>query len=490
MELRRNGEPMPLALRRLGGVVRVTAEWPRSGTGSYVLTLWTLDGEYQLVVTVHPEKLAPAAFARLLEDLELRLPAAVVLALQRAGGLTGVKLLPLEQSTLSEELFRLRRAVEGTSARAGLADALSEIALAPHCVLRARELWVPRMQARRPHPARLARALVRPGNLGVELRPERVLDTRAEHTANVYENRLVRTFVEQVQDRLRRLARLQGSRSFAEIQDVVVGLGGKMAAARRGAGFLEETAPLEHAPERVTMVLLRRPEYRAVLEGFLEFHRSVAVRLDAAALETPLESTPLLYQLWGTLQVIQAVLDAAVALGYRAEQERLVHRAPGAAFLRVLPDGQPAVILRHPATGVVVRVIPERGYRRTADGAGFWSSTYEQRPDLAVEVLPPDGTPSIYLFDPKYKLDGEPLESPGGGGKPRKSDLDKMHAYRDAIRDSAGRRAVRYAAILYPGDEYRFPHGVEALSAYPGATEPLTTRLEEVLTDALTRPLG
>jgi hypothetical protein len=484
-ELRRNGLPLPLALRRLGGAVRVVAEWPRSGTGSYALALRTPAGEHGRVVTVHPEKLSPAAFARLLEDLELHLPAAVAVALQQAGGLAGMELLPPELSTVPEELLRLRRAVEGTTERAGLADALAEIARDPHQVLHARELWVRRAAARRPHAARLVRALARPGNLGVDLRPERVLDTRVEHSTDVYENRLVRTFVEQVQQRLRRLGRLPPSASSVEAQSTVAALARRMAAARRDAAFLEGVAALEHAPQRVTMVLLRWPGYRAALEGLLEFQRRVAVRLDAPALDAPLENAPALYQLWGTLQVIHAALAVAGELGYQVIEERLVHRTPGAAFLRVLTDGRPAVLLRHPETGVVVRVVPERAYRRQGGEAGLWSITYEQRPDVAVEVLPPDGPASVYLFDPKYKLDGEPLESAGGAGKPKKVDIDKMHAYRDAIRDRDGRRAVRYAAILYPGPEQRFPHGVEALTAYPGSALPLVNRLQEVLQEAL-----
>ena len=37
-----------------------------------------------------------------------------------------------------------------------------------------------------------------------------------------------------------------------------------------------------------------------------------------------------------------------------------------------------------------------------------------------------------------------------------------MHAYRDAIRGEEGMRAVRYAAILYPGPEERYAEGLEA----------------------------
>jgi hypothetical protein len=78
-------------------------------------------------------------------------------------------------------------------------------------------------------------------------------------------------------------------------------------------------------------------------------------------------------------------------------------------------------------------------------------------------------------FGPEYKLDsesmsaGEPeaqelleaestgnwsegttvsLPSSSQGGRPKKVDIDKMHAYRDSIRDESNRRAVRYASCI------------------------------------------
>ncbi len=81
-------------------------------------------------------------------------------------------------------------------------------------------------------------------------------------------------------------------------------------------------------PTRLTMLRLKRPAYRAALEGFLEFHRSVSVRLEEPALEAPLENLPRLYQVWGTLEVIAALLGVAVELGYLIEEQRLVTRDP------------------------------------------------------------------------------------------------------------------------------------------------------------------
>jgi predicted component of viral defense system (DUF524 family) len=77
------------------------------------------------------------------------------------------------------------------------------------------------------------------------------------------------------------------------------------------------------------------------------------------------------------------------------------------------------------------------------------------------------------------------IEDLAPDGKPKKMDIDKMHAYQDAIRDEKGRRVVEHAAILYPGPEVRFDVGLEALQAVPGMKQGLETRLSEVLITAL-----
>jgi len=54
-----------------------------------------------------------------------------------------------------------------------------------------------------------------------------------------------------------------------------------------------------------------------------------------------------------------------------------------------------------------------------------------------------------------------------GGTKPKKVDIDKMHAYRDSIRDVWDNRIVSYAAILYPGKTVEFGSGLAAISTRP-----------------------
>jgi hypothetical protein len=479
-------ESLPVYLKRLGGEVRILADWPRSGTGRYHLRLECPGWTEELTLTIQPTKISPEAYSRLLEDLELRLPVSVALGLQRAGALSGIDFRPPGEATIAQELVRLRRAVLGTSYRPGLVEVLPELARDPHKILASTELWTLRERARRPHPARLAEALSVRGNLMTDRRLERVLDTRVEHTADVYENRLVKIYFQQVHLRLRRLVNVVEVGRLSHILAEARSLVHSLSHGRRQAAFLDEVSLLEHVPTRLTMVLLRRPPYRAALEGYLEFRRSASIRLEEPKLDAPLKNLPDLYQTWGTLEVLSALLQVAEKLGYRVRHQRLVGRDADGFYVRVLPNGRPAVLLDHPDHGTVVKATPERTYRGKSEGdSGLHSISYGQRPDVAVEIQPPHKRLRVYLFDPKYKLEGEFLEGEISDGKPKKVDIDKMHAYRDAIRDESAGRPVRYAAILYPGPETHYAKGLEALPAYPGLEETLERQLEAVFSEAL-----
>jgi predicted component of viral defense system (DUF524 family) len=75
-------------------------------------------------------------------------------------------------------------------------------------------------------------------------------------------------------------------------------------------------------------------------------------------------------------------------------------------------------------------------------------------------------------------------------GRPKKVDVDKMHAYRDAIRDVDDRRVVDYAAILYLGSSsVTFGAGLEAISAIPGNDEPFRAQLATAIEQALIVPV-
>jgi predicted component of viral defense system (DUF524 family) len=234
------------------------------------------------------------------------------------------------------------------------------------------------------------------------------------------------------------------------------------------------------------MVLLRRPAYRAAFEGMLEFRRTVSIRLEDPGFDAPLENLPSLYETWGTLQVIKAFSDVAGELGLEVE-ERLFRRDASGLFLHVLGGGRAAVIARDTVSGMSAKLIPQRAYRRS--GKPRRSASYEQRPDIGIEIESTGVAPRVLIFDPKYKLDSEELETAITDGRPKKVDIDKMHAYRDAIRDQADERAVEFAAIIYPGAATeRFGPGLEPIAARPG--QAFEHDLRAVLTCALSAPIA
>jgi predicted component of viral defense system (DUF524 family) len=433
------------------------------------------------VVEVGPDTIGQKAFRHLLSELESELPTQVAFALRRAGGLSGIQLSQQEGPTLEQELVRLRRAVRGTDGRPGLAEVLRQLAGRHQRELTSEERWVRSGRAQRPRGERLGHAYARPGNVG-EDGLKQVPDARSRHTADVYENRLLKQFARQLRLRLRRVEPLLGEKS-EELAGEAAQLRETLRAARQKATFLEEVSRLKRPPTRASQTLQKRPLYRAALKGYLEFQREMGVNLDAPELEAPLDNLPFLYQLWCTLQATCALLRAADEEGLRARRSSLFRREGG---LLQLSLGGRVLELSAPETDVQIDVRAERSYGRGPAGS-LHSISYAQRPDLAIEATGPSGEATVYLLDPKYKLDTNRSDEDTGGpvGHPMKADLDKMHAYRDAIRGAGGQRVVRYAATVYPGPTETFSKGLEAIGARPGRTDALSTAMGRILRDAM-----
>jgi predicted component of viral defense system (DUF524 family) len=417
----------------------------------------------------------------MVEHLDRRLPASIALALSRGGALGGIDVIAPGETSLAGEVIRLSRAIDGTEARAGLAKILVVVSSQPHRVLHAKERWVEPHQARRIDPVRFALAFRRSSSLSADGLPALVPERPVELSVDVYENRLLQTFYEQVDLRLRAVIRALKDRGDQRVTREALELSVRLRNARRHASFLDQVSPLAEPPSRISMLLLRQPEYRAAMEGFIEFRRSAVVHLREPAIEAPLENLPFLYQCWGLLEVLSVILDAAVDQGYRVVSERLAVRVAGELWIHLLSDGEPIAELSHRESGSRVRIVPQRRFKvRQGD---LRSISFEQIPDISIEFSRGDET-AIYIFDPKYKLRGNDGADPGS--RPKKEDVDAMHAYRDAIRSAEGRRVVRHAALLYPGASQHFGAGLAAFQAQPHSYEQLRQEIGSVLEPALT----
>ncbi|AUT00505.1 hypothetical protein CLI64_08945 [Nostoc sp. CENA543] len=477
------GQKLPLYLRELAGQDRVLADWKRSNPGYYRIQLEYQNDIEEKVITVLPQKISSEAFAQMLEDLDTRLPTSVAIGLQKAGALAGLKLPQLHEHTLAQEMVILCRAIKGTGNRPGLTKILSRLASEHHKILKTNEVWVRKEQVRKPSSSNLIHAFSKGHNLDKSGQPIRLLDTRVEHSVDVYENQLVKLFFELVSLRLRRVKNACEANDNHLLLDEVTTLTSELKKARHKALFFNKVSQLKYLPTQITMVLLKVPAYHAALEGYLEFIRSPAVYLDNPDVNAPLENLDKLYQIWGTLWVIVILLEVAEQTGYNIEEQRLVGKDKTGIFVRVFPNGQPVLVLTHPQHKTIVKLIPERTYGTSGE---LYSSSYTKRPDIALEIQLSDGSHFVYIFDPKYKFESENPDTISRESKPTRQDIDKMHAYSHAIRDRDGRQVVNYAAILYPGSYMPYPKAeIEALPAYPGNEAELRTHLHRILTQAL-----
>jgi hypothetical protein len=475
--LTRDGERMPLRQQRIGKEVRTVARWPRSGPGNYRMKLRSESGiEAETTISVRPEEIEESGFQALLDDLEAQLPAQVAFAIKQMDGLAGVEDMHHEGDTIEQELIRLRRAVRGTAQRIGLVEAIGGLADRPHQVLTDDEKWVRRGRARRPPPDKLGQAVARPGNVRDE-KLRQVPDREVRHTPDVYENRIVRQFLRQVEIRLRRVKRpLQerDEKSGEEVRDLL----GEVQQAWKRASFLQKVSELTKPPTKASMTLQNRPLYKAIWKGYLEFQRELRPVLGSKALDAPLKNLPSLYQLWSALNIIVNTLDIA-------RENGSMFRKTKKGFLELDPKGID-VSLKHPGREKRIKIQREKKYSH-GKNSDLKSVSYGKIPDLSILFYEGSEIKSVYIFDPKYKNRKGISEGKGKDYKseaPVRSDVDKMHTYRDSIRSPDGDRIVRYAATLFPGETRKFSNGLHAIGLKPSSDkikENLTSILKSTL---------
>ena len=467
----------------------VTCEWPRSGAGNYRLETRIGDSIARTEITIKPSKISTASYDRLIEDLEGYLPASIAIGLQTGGALSGLDFRERRASTLSEQVLRLRRAVKGTEDHLGLAAILPKISESPHSILVTDELWVNIDHARRPPPHRFPQAIVRPGNLGADRLPIQVIDSRVERSFDVYENRLLKFFLQRLVSKLEVLIRTLGKINKPELLDEAIRSLEQIRLVRRMAPFLDQVRDVPNVLDSVSMVFLKHPYYRAVLNRYIEFKKSFNVTIDEPALDTPITDLPTLYQSWSTLIVIDTLISVGSDLGFRVESETLFRNEVDDFCIKLIPNGQEALVLIRDDDQARISLTPEANYGNIGK---YQSVSFSQVPDIAITIERSGFPPKIILFDPKYKLDSEEISdedetssdtdigSVEVRGKPKKIDIDKMHTYRDSIRTASGEMVVEYAGILYPGDTQTFSDDVEAIRAIPGDDAELRQHVAKV----------
>ena len=469
-ELCIQGKQSSLMQTKRGGRFGVFAELPRYGPGQYRLELFREKSHVETYnFTISPCKLSPDAFYQMLDELQSKLPHGIALSLEKMGGFGGVKIASPDKSTLKHEFNLLKRVIDGfPPKRQGLLKILRALADNPHRKLTTESVWIEAHAIRRISHTGMMQSFQRAGNIDKNKRPIIAPDDRSFSTTDTYENRVLLFLFTLVDYRLKRLLNLK-TPPVDKIAPDLHRMLKDLAAARRDASFLDEVRLLENPPDHLSMVQMKVAPYTESVVLLRELTRILIVVPRLPALEHPLENTPELYQYWGTLGVIATLKKFAEEHGFDLRRQSLIKHDSRGWFVTVLAPGQELVHFVNKNTGEEIRCFAERTFSSAKDKDGYYSMSYQKRPDICIELRKEGEEPKLIIFDPKYKLISEDASYPGKGS-PVRDDIDKMHTYRDAIRYRDGLAPVVYAAIIYPGKTKWFSNGlVAALGKVPGA---------------------
>jgi len=317
---------------------------------------------------------------------------------------------------------------------------------------------------------------------GRRLFPAEAMEERKHHTVDTNENRFMNHFLQSVQRRLHGLAKaLEGKGDGYLNPDIETSLE-KM---ERGLTlflsdpFWSDVGAMRFIPAG-SQVLQRRDGYRQLFRLYSLLQLATHCHFNNDDFKNLLETkdTPTLFEYWSFF-VVKDVLDKMNKI----------------RSCRTVVSNDP--LEQKIIQGICIEY--EGGislwFNRTSPGSpGFMSSEYPEkivtnesyshtlRPDI---VISRGG--NMLIFDAKFK--GQRVGFYGEGedetiGKWKDEDIDKMHTYREAIRNVSG------AYILYPGEEVRvYPshnatgpyQGVGALPLKPDASaRPLRRHLEDI----------
>jgi hypothetical protein len=321
-------------------------------------------------------------------------------------------------------------------------------------------------------------------------------DTTVDQSFEAYENRLVKAYVLALRSRLSRLlARLKSMAVPPAMTAEVDNLANEFHLAFMRATFLRQIRNASITSVRITMVLLKNPAYRAVLQGYLGLSQQAAVNIEEPALISPLNNFPYLYQRWVSFKLLNALLQVCSEKGYRCTNHHWVRSFNKSTTIQVMNDGRPAVQLWSDRAGLLVSFVPWSPLGAAVLG------TASAPTGVAIFIEAPGQIGKALLFDPKYWVDAKPL--PENNAKPVKrktkktitdeynrkrsaldplqSDVNDIFQFKEQIRGMENASEIIYSSIMYPGLRKLLTNGIEALAAHPCDGEALHKTLVELL---------
>jgi len=343
--------------------------------------------------------------------------------------------------------------------------------------------------------------------------PTRIHRHRTEVTVDTTPNRFVKFAINQWRDVVARIWELLANhkrnpvieRGLREVQETLDYLDGILA-----EGLFRELGVLDSFPAD-NQVLHKREGYRDIFRAYIQFDVAAKLAWDGGedVYGAGKKDVATLYEYWVFMKLAQLVSELC---DIPFEFSSLI-RVEQDALNVALKVGKTCVlegVVERQGRRMNVEFWFNRSFGKSSKGEGSWSR--QMRPDYSLKISPAEGEHAsfepIYVhFDAKYRIDqieevfrsdegedsleSEVSKSSSFAATAKRDDLLKMHAYRDAIRRSAG------AYILYPGTkrvEHREYHellpglGAFALRPTEGGNaegkKPLTRFVEDVLEHA------
>jgi hypothetical protein len=451
---------------------------PRQHVGRIRIAVRGLHGQGAVSLTVRPRKLdAETEFRQMLDDI-----AEVATETILQGFAPPAVALEHDARTRPQLLYQQFAFLHARLMASGERD----LALVLH---RPHRAWVEEEELRQPGAplrggSRNLRALTRPGprvsapvGHPIPSLPARVSASRTEETLDTEANRFVlfalerwREIAQRVFNVLTAQSRRAGpiSRGIDAAFEVI-----ELIDRTRSAPMFREVGRLRTFPTG-NQVLQKRAGYRELLRTFVltEIGARLALSWNVDdVFGASQRNVATLYEYWAFLQLARSVGHVCGAdltnsvMQLSSDEMSMAFRRGAASRLRWKTTGRGRIMQ--------VELYFNREFLVSALPDASWSRA--MRPDCSIRVRPDDSIGevsaedlTIWLhFDAKYRVefaheqfsqparddvawaaDAEKVESLA---RSKREDLLKMHAYRDAIRRSAG------AYVLYPGDEQREP---------------------------------
>ena len=277
-----------------------------------------------------------------------------------------------------------------------------------------------------------------------------------DSTSNTLENRFVKYTIERISERLGKILKQikyredTSKNELDRLAEITLSLD-----SLRHNSFFRGIGRFEGFKQE-SMVLQQRSGYSQVYRYWILLQRG----LDLIDGDTSVGVQPVwkLYELWCFLKVKRMVADVlGIDLRNRDHLQYVHEDTTNTANPFAGGDLTGTVKYNNPKNGDIIEVGYQYSFKHFEDKDGFRSMTVEQKPDIVMHIHKTNNISLTYLFDAKYRVQGDDdpsIKDPKD--YPLEDTLNQMHRYRDAIYYSAPSqmnfsKEIVGGYILFPG---------------------------------------